>query len=330
MSHTGPESGFVLGKFMPPHQGHVFLCDFARAYCRRLTILVCSLPDDPVPGALRFAWMREMFPDCVVVWCQEDLPQVPEDHPEFWQIWRDVVKRYAGTPDVVFASEDYGLRLAEKVGARFVPVDQARLAVPVSATMIRADPFRYWSFIPPVVRSYYARRVCLFGPESTGKSTLAQALAVHFSTVMVPEYGRVHTQIYGAEVTAADLVLIARGHKASVVAAGRQANRLIIEDTDPVLTAVWSDMLLGGRSAELDAFRDYADLYLLCDIDVAWEDDGTRYFPGRSDRERFFTACRTELETRGLPYRLIQGEGPSRQQAAVDAIVEMFPGTTAD
>ena len=54
--------GFVLGRFMPPHAGHVHLCETARRLVDRLTILVCWQPDDPVPGPLRLQWMRELFP----------------------------------------------------------------------------------------------------------------------------------------------------------------------------------------------------------------------------------------------------------------------------
>ena len=321
-----PATGFVLGKFMPPHLGHVFLCDFARVYCQRLTILVCSLESDPVPGARRYQWMKKLFPDCDVQWCREDLPQAPEDHPDFWPIWRDVVARYAGSPEVVFASEDYGTRLAAETGARFVPVDRARLSVPVSATMIRSDPFRHWDFLPVPVRPYYAKRVCLFGPESTGKSTLAAGLAARFKTVHVPEYARTFTDAFGTKVTAADLERIAEGQYASLVAARFQANRIVIEDTDRLLTAVWSDMLLGGRSTALAVIDDPADLYLLCDIDLPWEDDGTRYFPDIADRRRFFEACRAELESWGLPYVLIQGTGPAREEAAAKAIRAALPG----
>ena len=76
---TKPRRGFVLGKFMPPHAGHVYLCDFGRAYVEELTILVCSLPTDPIPGALRLQWMRDLFPTARVIHCEEILPQVPED-----------------------------------------------------------------------------------------------------------------------------------------------------------------------------------------------------------------------------------------------------------
>src|SRR5690606_31042793 len=72
---TRPKRGFVLGKFMPPHAGHVYLCDFGRAYVEELTILVCSLPDDLIPGKLRFQWMKEMFPTARVVHCEEIVPQ---------------------------------------------------------------------------------------------------------------------------------------------------------------------------------------------------------------------------------------------------------------
>ncbi|MCK4867652.1 MAG: AAA family ATPase, partial [Alphaproteobacteria bacterium] len=193
--------GFLLGKFLPPHDGHVFLCDFARAYCDELTILVCTLEDDPIPGALRFQWMRELFPDCRVLHLAEDVPQEPADHPEFWDIWRGIVQRFHREPiDFVFASEDYGNRLAAEVGARFVPVDIPREAVPVSGEAIRADPFANWRYIPPPVRPYFAKKICIFGPESTGKTTLARDLAARLETVHVPEYGRVYTDTFGTDV----------------------------------------------------------------------------------------------------------------------------------
>lgn len=322
-----PAKGFLLGKFMPPHQGHVFLADFARAYCEQLTILVCSLPEDPIPGGLRWAWMKELFPDCRVLWCREDLPQEPADHPQFWDIWRDVVHRYAGKVDVVFASEGYGHRLAAEAGARFVPVDNARLARPVSGTAVRADPFAQWDFLPQPVRPYFVKRVCLFGPESTGKSALAGYLGRRFGAVVVPEYGRTYTEAFGVEVQASDIQRIVQGHLAAVAAAKRQTKRVLIEDTDPVLSAVWAAMLETGLDPWFDTFDDYADLYLLCDTSIPWVNDGSRYFPGDADRHRFFEACEVELRKRGVRYVTISGaDWAERENQAVHAVMHAFPG----
>ena len=75
--------GFLLGKFHPPHEGHVFLGQFARHHCDELTILVCTLDRDPIAGELRHAWMKELFPNCRVVHHSTDVPQEPADHPDF-------------------------------------------------------------------------------------------------------------------------------------------------------------------------------------------------------------------------------------------------------
>ncbi len=318
-----PARGLVLGKFMPPHAGHVYLCDFGRACVEQLTILVCSLPDDPIPGRLRHQWMKELFPAARVIHCEEILPQVPEDDPvNFWPLWNDVLKRHHPEPiDIIFASEPYGHRLAAEAGARFVPVDEARTAFPISATAIRSDPYRNWQFLPGPVRPFYLRRVTLFGAESTGKTTLAAQLARHYDTVVAPEYGRFHTEAFGAGATTPeDMRQIVMGHLAGVAAASLRANRVLIEDTDPVLTAVWSDTLAGSRDPWFDTYRDYPDLYLFCDIDLPWVEDGTRYFRDPAARANFHRACERELVTRAVRFVRIQGPPEQRRAKAIEAV----------
>lgn len=313
--------GFLLGKFMPPHQGHVFLCRTARALVDELTILVCWLPDDPVPGELRLAWMKEMFPECRVIGHDAVVPQEPGESADFWPIWKGIVERAHPEPiDVVFASEAYGERLAAEVGARFSPIDPGRLAIPESGTKVRLAPELHWSNIPEPVRPFYAQTVCLHGPESVGKSTLAKELADHFGTIFVPEYGRTYCDAFGIDLDHRDLVEIARVQHAMTCAALRQCNRLLFLDTDPLMTAVWSDMLTGGRDAWFSSFDDFAHLYLLLDIDLPWHDDGTRVFGSTADRARFFDASRAELDARGVAYRLIGGHGEERLQAAIAAV----------
>ena len=318
--------GFLLGKFMPPHGGHVMLCDFARAYCDELTVLVCTRPQDPIDGNLRLEWMRELCPGVRVLHYDQDVPQEPADHPEFWRIWRDIVKEVHPEPlDFVFTSESYGERLAAVLETRHVPFDPGRLAAPISGTEVRHNPYKAWEYLPPPVQAHYVKTVCLFGPESTGKSTLARRLAKHFGTIAIPEYGRTYCEEFGTYCTADDLRNIVRGQRALEFAARRHATRILILDTDRLMTALWADMLLGIRPPDLDAVEQIADLYLLADIDIPWADDGTRYFPGEAARKRFYAICRQELEKRKLPFVAITGEGNTRLKTAIDAVNEKFP-----
>jgi HTH-type transcriptional regulator, transcriptional repressor of NAD biosynthesis genes len=169
------------------------------------------------------------------------------------------------------------------------------------------------------------KTVCLHGPESVGKSALAAQLAAHFATVFVPEYGRTYCEAFGTDLDNADLLKIAQAQAAMAQAAAEQANRLLILDTDPLMTAVWSDLMLGSRDPWFAAFDDYADLYLLLDTDLAWVDDGTRIYGDDATRANFFDRCREELVARGVRWSLVSGTGEARTRAALAAITRAFP-----
>lgn len=316
-------NGVLIGRFMPPHAGHVMLAETAQALVERLTILVCWRPDDPIPGALRLQWMREMFPYARVVGHGAPAPQTPAEHPDFGAIWRDIVRAaHPGPIDRLFASENYGAALASELGARFVMIDPDRAAVPVSARAIRADPFAHWRHIPAPVRPHYARTICLHGPESTGKSTLAPLLARHFDTLYVPEYGRTYCEQNGLALGMRDLLAIGQTHAAMTRALLRQCNRRLILDTDPVMTAAWAGMLFDRPDPWFDSFDETANLYLLLDIDMPWVDDGTRFFGDEARRRRFFDLSRQELERRGLAYVVIGGAPEQRFARAIAAIAD--------
>ena len=169
------------------------------------------------------------------------------------------------------------------------------------------------------------RTVCLHGPESTGKTTLARALAAHFATVWVPEFGRIYCEIFGNECDLEDLRAIRQGHELLAAAGRRKANEVLILDTDAVMTAIWSDILIGMRPADLDQVSDPADLYLLCDVDVPFQADRIRYFPSQTTRETMFAQTKAELERRQLRFATISGSREERYQSAIKAIIKEFP-----
>ena len=316
--------GMLLGKFLPPHQGHCYLANFASQFVDHLSIVVGTLPTEPIPGALRYQWMQDLFPKAEVIHLDKVLPQDPSEHPDFWEIWtRELTAILPQLPDVVFASEPYGHKVAEVLGARFIPVDFGRKAVPTSGTAIRENPFQHWDFIPPAVRPYFLKRVCLFGPESCGKSTLTQQLADHFQTTAVPEYARIYLEEFGDEINSDKLMDIARGQAASEDSLAPSAKHYLFCDTDPLLTTVWSQFLTGEVTAELQNFaqqRSY-DLYLLLRPDVPWIADSVRYLP--KERETFFNSCQEALEASNRPYQVLSGSWGKRLEQAIQAVNEI-------
>jgi NadR type nicotinamide-nucleotide adenylyltransferase len=164
------------------------------------------------------------------------------------------------------------------------------------------------------------RVICLHGPESTGKSTLIEQLARHFDTMFVPEYGRTFAERRGTDFSMADLVMIAETHDAMTQSALASGADPLFLDTDPLMTAVWADMLFGTRDPWFDRWKATADLYLLLDIDLPWVDDGTRMFGTTEARQRFFDLSKAELDRRGVDWRLIGGQGQVRFDHALAAI----------
>ena len=156
-----------------------------------------------------------------------------------------------------------------------------------------------------------ARRICLIGPESTGKSEIGKRLARELVAAYVPEFAREYVQRHGSALTADDVEPIARGEIASLDAA--QDATLILLDTDLISTVVYARYYYGACPAwiEAEARRRRADLYLLLDTDVAWHPDDARDAGGDA-REDLFDAFRGALDEFETRWIIVSGVGEER------------------
>jgi NadR type nicotinamide-nucleotide adenylyltransferase len=167
-------------------------------------------------------------------------------------------------------------------------------------------------------------KIAITGPESTGKSTLTMQLAEHFHTVFVSEYARGYIDRLGRHYVWDDILVIAQGQIASEQAMIKKAESMLFCDTELIVTKIWSDVKFGKCDPWiLDKIRENKyDLFLLCDIDLPWEEDPQREDPHR--RQFLFDLYENELSGYGFPFFVISGSGNQRLQNAVKVIETFF------
>lgn len=175
-------------------------------------------------------------------------------------------------------------------------------------------------------------KIAVVGPESTGKSTMAEVLAKHYQTLWVPEYAREYCSKLNRPYTLEDEINMMRGQlewedKALAEVGGQKAEggskgldkkaKILFLDTTILSVKIWCDHVFGGCPPEVELQlqkRNY-DLYLLMNIDMPWEDDPLREFPHL--RNHFFTVFEEELKTRKANYCIITGIGDARYDNAI-------------
>ncbi len=316
--------GLLIGKFLPPHRGHRFLIETAVSMCERVVVIVCGKPVDPIPPKLRAAWLRELAPSAEILLIDDRYDENDT------RVWAENTMGWLGrAPDVVFTSEDYGERYAGMMGARHVMVDRARQKVPCSGTAVRDNPFEMWDYIDPPLREWFAKRIVIVGAESTGTTTLAMDLAEVLNTVWVPEYGREYSALKQArgelDWTSEEFIEIAREQTRQEDAAAREANRILVCDTNAFATVQWHRRYMGKRTAELEAFAAgcRVDLYVLTGDEIPFVQDGLR--DGEHLRHEMHGWFEEALAAQEIPWLMVRGDRSSRVKCVIIRMLELWP-----
>ena len=272
--------GLVIGSFAPLHNGHCSLINFGLKNCDFLYVFLCSHNKEDIPGEVRLKWLEREYkgePNIKIIHKDTShMENTSVSDVNISKAWSEYMKPLFPDVNVIFSSEKYGDYVAEFMGIEHMMFDQNRYTIPISSTMIRENPIKYWVFLPESVKPYYTVKICVCGTESTGKSTMTELLSKHYNVPYAREMGREICAVTNS--CNKDLInqIVIEQAKEIERKLGR---KLLISDTDLITTISYSQYLFNENpdviTKEIEGMNKF-DIYLYLWNDVPFVDDGTR------------------------------------------------------
>lgn len=305
-----PPVGVLTGKFAPLHAGQIFMISQAATQVQKLYVILSFDQKfiDKQPEYLkekltlnkRLLWLKRTFqnmPHIEVLYVDEtNVPSYPNGVKPWCQMVKNSLhERGVNKIDKWFSSEpEYTWWIEENFNCENVIIDADRKQFPISATMIRENPYQHWQYLPSIVRKEFLLKVVLIGQESSAKSTLTRTLAKVFNTSWVEEYGRTFCEVdmCGDEslLSFDDYGLIASNRYYQEKEAERTSNKVLFLDTNAFITQYYCILYEGKPHPLVDAYiqQEKYDLILHMEADVPWVDDGLRINSDRTKTTELF------------------------------------------
>lgn len=334
--------GMYGGSFDPLHIGHVHDIIRAAGMCRTLYVVIswCDGRESvSKENIYRWVYYSTKHLSNIKILLIEDTAMSKDEYNTdyYWEKGAQDIKAAVGEKiDAVFCGTDYSG--SNRFESLYAPQSEViyfdRAEVPVSSTEIRFNPLQKWQYLPPVCREYYAKRILLVGGESTGKSTLAQNLALAYNTNFVGEIGRGTCENAGGEgyMNASDMLENLIRQKAEEIKAVRLCNRLLFIDTDALTTKFYSRLLLADENEihKCDALADAItswhrfDLVLFCEPTVEFVQDGTRNEEIAKHRGKYSGQLKQLFIDAGIELTMLDGTYTERFDLAKRVIESKF------
>lgn len=328
------KNGLVLGKFWPFTKGHQHLIDTAISKSEVVHVIMTYNSSQSIPGEIRFNAIKETYKNNkkVKVYCISDEGIPAYDHEcetldEFYSYWIPLVYSQVETLDAVFTSENYGDDFAKYLGVEHFLVDKDRTHVPISGTMVRKDPFKYWDYIADSMKSFFVKRVVFMGPESVGKSTITKNVSNSLGTNFVPEYGRLVYEINNS-VTIDDFIPISKGRQEIEDWMIKFSKKYLICDTEDITTYLFSKMYCPDEYKKVEPYflnalktKPKYDLYILLKPDFEGIQDGTRNF--LEERKEHYEVIKSYLINYGCNFVEVGGSWKERESEVLKLINEL-------
>ncbi len=313
--------GITFGGYCPMHQGHLDLIMQAKKENDICYVIVCGYDGEEraesigLPLRRRISLVREMFrkdEQIRVLSINDTELGIDESMSNSnWDVWLDVVAKKVHNQNAVYtwyvAEKEYRNALENRNGM-FSIITEVKLLEkknPVSGTLIRNNPIKYWKKIAKPFRAYFSTNILITGTASEGKSTLTRDIATYFGLPYSEEYGRTYMELHGktdVDLTINDfqefLIEQRRDTKKKIESDANEG--IVISDTDNLVTLMYARAYVKDKDIDL-SWNDYLSLEQLArnlKRGITWDkifllppknkfvDDGTRYMKQSSMKER--------------------------------------------
>lgn len=340
MSEDKKTVGFLGGKFLPFHQGHVYMILEASNKVDELYVILSSSKNRDmelcardgikyIPTDLRRSWIGESFnnlENIKIINIEDD--QWDDNYD--WEKGATLIKSAIGKKiDFVFSSENSYNEYFRKYypDSKHVVIDDERKTITISATDLRRNLYDHWDKLPSSVRSHFTKKVLITGTESCGKSTLVKKLSKFYNTNFVEEVGRTYCERYSNQLTVEMFDEIAMKHFLKQKDLAKESNKILFIDSDAVITQYYLDMYFNGKKSnlieEIIKKQEY-DLVLYLEPDVKWVPDGLRFAGETETRAKNNELLKKMYSERGIEFYTISGDYSQRFDRAKKLISNLF------
>jgi HTH-type transcriptional regulator, transcriptional repressor of NAD biosynthesis genes len=334
--------GFIGGKFLPFHLGHVYAIISASNQVDKLYVVVSSSRNRDreicerdgikyISSETRLSWIGESLnnlDNIEIIHVEDD--QWDDNYD--WEQGANIIKKAIGKPiDVVFSSEDTYNEYFKKYypDSKHVVIDDKRNTVTISATEMRRNLYDNWDKLPNCVRSYFTKRVAIVGTESCGKSTLSKKLAKFYNTEYVHEVGRDYCEKYSNQLTFEMFDRLAMEHFLLQVEKSEESNKVLFIDSEAVITQYYLDMYLNVKKSplveEIIKLQDY-DLIIYLEPDIKWVKDGFRFAGDKDVRKENNEKLKKMFKDRKIPFVCVNGDYTERFAKSKKLVDDLFGG----
>ena len=300
--------GLFMDSFPILHKGHELCIKYAKSKVDRLITVIYNSESSKIPLQIRTDWLRRIYPDMEIIasWIDFEGNQTSEVQIE---LLKKILKERKISE---FATTENGLEhLCKTFGCEDIIKQSIKEKMQKAVSIIQQNSYKGLGYVDDIVYRDLITKVAFVGAQSTGKSTIAEAMAKKYNTSFMYEYGRYHWDVYQKDriETIEQIEEITERHIAMEDERIKTANNFFFSDTCPIVTLRYAYDWHGKASEKLLKYAGEAekryDIFFLCGDDIPYADTPER--DGIEQRKSFQSQIKSELLLRKIPYIELQG-----------------------